>query len=195
MKVKRSHQDLIEHLKEQQGFLKKSCESYDSGSENEAKRISLCLRMLLHDTSNSKSILSQLGIKEMIRFLNTAMDYNVNNLLSSSLLTFIRWTSDGETSYARVMPLRNEFLAIKTKKSYQSFKIWWERTVLDDKNFKFSRKDVTLLVANKDGGAHVDEDLPENYHQLKDFCLASIRQIAFEVDKMLDALNIHLWRS
>ncbi len=66
---------------------------------------------------------------------------------------------------------------------------------------KFTRKDIILNVANKDGGAHVDPTLPEMYYELSrknsigwklitdetvmDFSvgpeLASIRQIAYEI--------------
>lgn len=49
-----------------------------------------------------------------------------------------------------------EQLGIKNKINYLS-----TATPYDNKNNKFSRKDIILSVANKDGGAHVDPELEE----------------------------------
>jgi hypothetical protein len=44
---------------------------------------------------------------------------------------------------------------------------WWHDPVLTDADgAAFSREDLVLLVANKDGGAHVDRTLPPEYAAL-----------------------------
>ena len=44
---------------------------------------------------------------------------------------------------------------------------WWKRPVAKDSSGRFwSREDLVLAVANKDGGAHVDQELPEDYSAL-----------------------------
>jgi hypothetical protein len=205
----RTPSDLINSLEEQHRFLKRSCKLYDDGSEEEAKRIALCIRILLHDTKSSKSVLEQLCIKQTIKFLDTAHPYMQNNLISSSCLTGIDIVSDGKNCSAAVYPLLKEY----KRSNYVDFSTWWEAVVISDRIKKFSRKDIVLLVSNTDGGAHVDPRIPENYYDLtrnnsmgfilsidgvekpvKDFCLASLRQIGLEMDLTLDGLNIDLWK-
>ena len=55
----RSHVDLAELLREQIGFIERSAAAFDEGHEEEAKRIAVVLRVLLHDTPQSTSLLGQ----------------------------------------------------------------------------------------------------------------------------------------
>lgn len=57
-----SRADLEEHLKAHLGFIKKSAALYDTGDTEEAKRIAVSVRVLLHDTQQSRSLLGQLGL-------------------------------------------------------------------------------------------------------------------------------------
>ena len=57
-KVKISTKDLERHLKEQVVFIQRSAEVFDQGSLDEAKRISVRIRALVHDTAASKSLLA-----------------------------------------------------------------------------------------------------------------------------------------
>jgi len=58
------------------------------------------------------------------------------------------------------------------------FTQWWEGAVLSDgQGHAFTRKDLVLAVANKDGGAHVDPKLDSSYYSLTregSFGLASL---------------------
>lgn len=60
-KIKVPESELKAHLKEQISFLVSSCELFDEGKRDEAKRITTHLRILFHDTGMSKSLLKQLG--------------------------------------------------------------------------------------------------------------------------------------
>ena len=44
--------------------------------------------------------------------------------------------------------------------------MWWNEIIFDDKKSLFSRSDIVRIVADKEGGAHVDSKLPDNYHEL-----------------------------
>lgn len=88
-----------------------------------------------------------------------------------------------------------------------SFTDWWERPILSDQqDHKFSRRDLVLAVANKDGGAHIDAELDERYRALSlenslgmtqepdrpianSVVLASVRQIAEELLQTLDGIT------
>ncbi len=49
------------HLKKQLGFLQRSCNSYDEGFHDEAIRIATVLRVLIHNTRSSTSLLKHLN--------------------------------------------------------------------------------------------------------------------------------------
>ena len=89
----------------------------------------------------------------------------------------------------------------------RSFSQWWDYIILKDMDGNmFSRKDLVLTIANKDGGAHIDPKVPLSYTRLQrgestghmwsydGQCwermegaeLATIRQIAHEVLKTLE---------
>jgi hypothetical protein len=64
--------DLQAHLDEQLGFLERSAAAFDQGYEDEAKRLAVTLRVLLHETTQSHSLLVQLGRRHGA-FLDTAL--------------------------------------------------------------------------------------------------------------------------
>ena len=55
---------LLKQLRRQLTFLRNSAASYDGGYPEEALRIGVVIRVLLHDTKYSTSLLKQLGQKE-----------------------------------------------------------------------------------------------------------------------------------
>lgn len=62
------------HLMRQLGFIRRSCDSYDSGFHDEAIRIAQTIRVLLHDTTASTSLLSLMQQKMNIKLLTTCRD-------------------------------------------------------------------------------------------------------------------------
>ena len=197
--IRLSEEDFLDHLSEQIQFLKISCEIYDRGMKIEGKRLATTIRTIVHDTGSSKSILGHLSCKNKMYYLNTAIPESLFGLCSFTTTT----VDGGKSEYTP--PLEN--LSEKRKENpLITFQNWWEdMKVLSDGNNTFSRKDLVLNVANKDGGAHVDEKLPKRYAELtrqntlnfyhedqtglmtdiKGVELASIRQIAFELTKSL----------
>ena len=55
--------DLDEQFRHAKEAMELSWRSFDAGYEGEAKRLSAVIRLLVHDTSQSKSLLGQLGDK------------------------------------------------------------------------------------------------------------------------------------
>ena len=52
-KYQQTPADLKLQLAKQIDFMKRSAESYDKGYEDEAVRLAVCIRVLLHDTKKS----------------------------------------------------------------------------------------------------------------------------------------------
>jgi len=197
------NKELLGHLKEQIAFMQESAISYDRGFESEAKRLAVVIRVLVHDTPQSTSLLTLLGRKRQMLFYDSASKYNPRNLATSNCLTVMKVSAE-EAEY--VAPL-DDLSSGRDKNKKRSFNNWWKRLIIykDNKNNTFTRSDLVLAAANTEGGAHVDPRLDQAYADLsrfnslgwklfvhgeeKDFnntpILPSIRQIAHEVLRTL----------
>lgn len=150
--------ELEQHLVEQLQFLEASAEAFDRGLEGEAKRLAVTLRVLLHDTKNSHSLLGQLGRKTLL-FWNTAIPEEPGNLLTHGGLVMIA-LGGPQPKYIAML---DEVPAAKRV----PFDQWWSTSVfVDDKKQRLSRRDLVLIAADQDGGAHVDPSLDETYARL-----------------------------
>lgn len=162
-RLKLKKEDLIKHLREQITFLIRSAEAYDRGDIFEAKRIAHSIRLLLHDTRASKSLLGQLGLKEK-RFYDTAGKFNPKNLAGhAGLLSFRFNNPEGCRPWVVARGNREDV----PKKRYSD---WWSETVIATppkiKRICFSRMDIILNVADTDGGSHVDDSIEIEYAAL-----------------------------
>lgn len=195
--------ELLAHLREQIAFMNKSAVSYDNGFEGEGKRLAVIIRVLVHDTSQSTSLLTMLGRKRQMLFYDSASEYDPRNLTASNCLTVIRLSADG----ARYVAPLDDLSPARDKNKRRIFDNWWKSLIIykDNKNNTFTRSDLVLAVANKEGGAHIDPKLDKAYASLsrfnslgwkqfvhgeeKDFnntpILPSIRQIAHEALRTL----------
>jgi len=195
-KIQISQNELENHLREQISFLEASANSFDAGMEEEAKRLAVTIRILVHDTSYSYSLLGQMG--KNLKFLDTSSDLDSKNILAHGGLISIL----NELHQTRYIATLDNFPPSTVK--LIDFDSWWNKPVFVDKQGrKLTRKDLILTAANQDGGAHVDPSLDETYANLSRKGLdlivnhgagakildkperAAIRQIAHEVLKTL----------
>lgn len=156
--------DLEADLSEQLRFLASSGYAFDMGDLAEAKRIALVIRVLVHDTVMSHSLLAQLGIKDSLAWADSApvIDDDPNIVGRSPGLTPMGLGADGIAFSARYM----DSIERSNTTRYVRFSDWWERpVVLDSNDAEFSRKELVLALVNKDGGAHLDR-LNEKTHAL-----------------------------
>lgn len=210
MKIPQSEIDLKKQLDEQINFIKKSCAEFDGGEVSEAKRIALSIRILLHDTRRSTSLLNSLGDKSKIFFLDSAFSFNPHNLAPHQGLVIMECNADTVHTKVEYKPLLGTHISMQHQEKWIPFTDWWQHTVIkDQKGNLFSRKDLILHIADTDGGAHIDKDLDQNYVDLsrnnstgfyfamklqggeehhialKNIELASVRQIGFEIIQSL----------
>jgi len=178
--------ELKNQLKDQIGFLISSCDLFDQGMKQEAKRIAALLRILFHDTRMSKSLLGQLGL-ESIRYVNTAEPYDPANLVSHvGLVSFKFDCPSGRRAW--IVP-KGDPKKLPAK-AMLSFPKWWNMIVIvakgNKKNIAFSRRELVLYVANTDGGSHVDDALDEKYMALSRWNAIGIVTIQDEIEKPID---------
>jgi hypothetical protein len=186
------------HLEEQIDFLKLSAEAFDRGFTGEAKRLAVTLRVLLQDTNNSKSLLGQLG-KKNLQFFDTTYEPRASNMMPYHGLVGMVLKTGARAAYRAPLDDRPH------EPRQIPFDPWWTNAaIVDVQGRKISRKDLILTAANQDGGAHVDPGLDERYAELAEGSglgfmsvsadgrklmqgaeRAAIRQIAHEVLKTL----------
>lgn len=200
MKHTFSNNELKDKLKQQMRFLKTSCELFDKGNTEEAIRLSTSIRILVHDTKNSKSLLNQINKKNM-KFYDTSSRFSSSNLLTYQGLLHMKIGPNETEVIARLDNPPPERSIKKVK-----FDKWWEEIIVitDENKKRFYRKDLVLYAADKEGGAHVDSQIDEDYYNLSiaesfgwriingdqesnfnNPILQSIRQIAYELEKSI----------
>jgi len=143
----------ITKLDEHLGFIGRSCQAFDSGVEEEAIRIATSLRVIFHDTGQSISLLNHLGLLNG-KILSSAGGHgNFKDFLGQRVdLTSL-------TPITMIPLLRDGF----SEASIQSWRK--DEPVFTHADSVFPRKRIILSIANKDGGAHVDEEL-ESYYEI-----------------------------
>ena len=166
-KYVKTEKELLGHLLIQIAFLERSASWYDNGAEEEAIRLATAIRILVHDTNNSHSLLSQLD-KKAILFYDSAIGY-IPNAFQTFCLTSIRMSTKEGAEYRAPLDGRNM--------AKIDFIKWWEENIIfkDNRGNIFTRKDLVRNVANKDGGAHVAPDLQEAYANLSRFNLTGLK--------------------
>lgn len=159
MKVELTPEELQDLFLEQLAFLESSSAGYDNGFEGEVKRLAVGARVLVHDTDKSTSLLKLLD-KKSGQFFDTSVPFDEQNLLSHSSLV---GTVLGDCG-AMPVPLLDDGPFSRSIR----FDAWWNGIVfVDAKRNEFSRKDIVLSLANKEGGAHVDKLLDQKYADLR----------------------------
>jgi hypothetical protein len=108
--------ELQRQLGEQLELLRLVCYNFDEGHEVVAKHIAVSVRVLVHDTGASHSLLSQLGMKD-IGYVDTAHPFDPDNLLSYFGLISIEM-GPGGTRY--IPPLDGRGTGRRLR-----FQAWW----------------------------------------------------------------------
>lgn len=149
-----------------------SARAVDAGEDDEAIRIALALRVLLHDTGSSTSLLKQLGVKYDLAFLDSrpvpiitasGVDHEGNEIeiggspmaLAHATMTDFRWRAPLEEA--------------SHQRPRLPFAEWWNQEAVAINGKAVSRFDLVNFMAHHDGGAHVDpRGLDSRYRDLSD---------------------------
>jgi hypothetical protein len=201
-----THADLVEKLQSQLGLFERSAKAYDRGYEDEAYHLATSIRVLMHDTGASHSLLGQLGVKDTLAFMDTAAPINPANLATTPGLVVVKMESDPPNPVVASYAAPLGILSPRRKNRPKPFAPWWNDAVTkDSQGASFARRDYALTIANKEGSGHVDPLLKEDWANLTrdntlgwkvktsegdersagSPALGCVRQIAYEVDQTL----------
>jgi hypothetical protein len=157
---------LRERLEEQRHLLGKSIRDLTSGDLAEAVRIATVMRVLVHETGNSTPLLKQLTPNYLeLKIPDRAPikqqedgSPGTRQVVLMSVPISIKITGDGV--------FLNPELDMEAYEP-SILGMWWTRPCLILPGLGgFSRKEIVLGMADKEGGAHVDTDIPTKYQQL-----------------------------
>ncbi len=191
-----SRDELVDKLRDQMGFLQRSADTFDAGIPSEALRLAVTLRVLLYDKPDAPSLLAQLGFKQSLRLVSTgAMPPARGGTFMGAVLAPLRMGPPGT---------KTEHVAMReqvARAAEQPFYIWWKAPIIGTSGYVFTREDVVLALAHKEGGAHVSAKIATKYDHLRRLgiggvcrdasglivdpgnpALPSCRQISFEVE-------------
>jgi hypothetical protein len=163
---KRSKEDFLVRLREQAEFLLTSARGFYAGNYAESVRIATALRVLVYETSQSKSLLRSIQ----------------PNGLDLSILNHVADIPPGEEVFNFAVSIRVDGLAVfpsvdLTSAHYSLCAIgaWWDRRVFSfwstgkqelSVPVVFTRKQIIRILANKEGGTHVDPTVDSAYARL-----------------------------
>jgi hypothetical protein len=159
----RSIDNLISLGEENLNFLKNSLTSFYKGERYEIKRISSVIRTFVHQTNSSHSLLNQIQNHPDNKYTQKLKIFD-NGIFPKNLLI------PGSIYLGVTIPIiplnisQEEFL--KNFKHLNSIQDWWEKVILMCTNTEkpfWSRKDLVLKYANKEGGSHVDPKIPKDF--------------------------------
>ncbi|MCP1575934.1 hypothetical protein J2S30_004313 [Herbaspirillum rubrisubalbicans] len=184
----RTPSSLQEQLVRQLSYLDNSARLYDDGEHHEANRLATTIRVLLHEIPNksdSHSLLGLLGIREKILYFDTGLYRDrLNAALEEDALGHemkVATYKPGECGLVELRPLsdgtfgwfaplrvtrfsRPDDPRARAMREPQSFKSWWSDPVVEASTMRtFSRWNLINIMANQDGGAHVDPAVDQDY--------------------------------
>ncbi|HSH86901.1 MAG TPA: hypothetical protein VK958_06580 [Methylophilus sp.] len=227
--------EIQNRFKKQMDLMIRACKAFDAGQEIEAENIVVRLRVLLHHnpSRHSHALLAQLNLLNNMAFVDSGIRRNeIESAITAGLAgtdQFIASFPPSQTGLVvpGIVNGKGKFVAPLIRARFPdghpyaanhsattTFADWWNTPFIETTtNHTFSRYDIIRILANQDGGAHVDpmidiefSDFCQDYHQISygfgnidnledrrnvepvesNIVYASIRQIAFEVMATLD---------
>jgi hypothetical protein len=204
MTLEQTRDGRLVELAEQRRFLAVSCSAFDAGDQAEAKRIAAVLQVLLHGRGSEPALLEELGSRGQIGWLDTAGSILPAVAGAQTPLAYKKAAQPGSTwlptldAWDRRLQERPQLPAeteetlarlraehvLRSRGSWLPFDEWWEADILRDRRGQTSsRADLVQLLASPDGAARIAPDFGEAPGVSP--ALASMRQVAFEVERSL----------
>jgi hypothetical protein len=139
--------------------LKDAVESFYAGKDVQALNIAVTIRVLLHETSNSKSLLSRLHSD----YWNLTI-YDKPPLAPKTIFalrTPLVISGDGTKRIIRPQFDSDLYQLVPLNR-------WWSDEYQPLGTLRLSKREIVLNVAHKDGGAHIDGKVPDHHATLSE---------------------------
>ena len=163
----RNWQRLREMLEEQRHLLQKSVNDIAGGDLVEALRVATVIRTLVHETGSSKPLLQQLDQNYLQLDILDVEPPKHEPLPPGTVAVDVLWFPVRIFVKSGVGAFLNAELNVENRGPSTLGK-WWQRreALIVPGAGGFSRKQVVLGLANKEGGTHVDPVISKRYQDL-----------------------------
>jgi hypothetical protein len=173
----RSKENVLAKLREQMDFLRTSLHAFYAGNFAESVRIATIMRVLVHESGRSKPLLKQAKLNGLeLPILEHAGEWPSQE----QIFSFAVGVRMGPT-IAPAVDLGSSHYSLS------SVGAWWNRMVFTFQSrigsqLIYRRKRVVLILANKEGGAHVDANEDPDYVRLLTDLPLSFADYGLEVE-------------
>lgn len=173
--------ELKDQLDGQVQLLIKRCTAFDSGDIEEAKSIAITIRILVYDRK-WPSLLRQLNLGVATKLVNSCLVLQGGMPIKKS------------ETYLAASLLGNQIHQWKpnfddTPVKLCNFDQWWNGIIVKDfEGNDFTRKNLVMVFANQDGGAHVDSKIESKFYNLtrknsmQQFTLSGFSKLPEKID-------------
>lgn len=157
------------------------CKQFDEGHIQAALWIGVVLRTLLRDTATSHSLLQQKGDLNTLQFVSSVFPqggvcgWNVGDGVSNISVIdgavyagLVRKRVELSTDVFLLLDFEPMLDFAAEKNQLKSVEDWKSEVVFRDGNVTLTREQVIQNVANKDGGAHFDMNIPNDYASFRE---------------------------
>lgn len=152
-------------LEEQRGFLRKSIKEFASGDLAEAVRLAMTIRVLVHETGSCTPLLKQLTANYLQLEILDAKPEKEEKLPPGIKKATLMTVPIGIVITDGALFLNSD-LALQSRAPSILGKWWTRQSLILPGPGGFSRMEIVLGLANKEGGAHVDINISTKYRQL-----------------------------
>lgn len=181
-------QRLIDRFNEQVAFIKNSCDHFDRGQMSEAKRIGISIRLLFHHAGKQS-----IGLLHQLNALNVKLMTTFSGPPHQSPPMRGLYFDD---SYTLSLSGPSVELSLPSCPVYIPVDQWWNQVVYSlidkDHDLSITRKNVVLHTVDKDGGAHVDPEIPALLETLISDGSAMVWNIGRPNERRVPVVNKHL---
>jgi hypothetical protein len=145
-------------------FLANSCEAYDRGNKAAALRLAVVASTLVRDGNKTRSIFTQLGVKETIQYVSSGRASTNPKIHSLLILTDLAITKNEDgTGSAENCPMLDQCIARGTMRIVD-FDTWWNKEIIwqSPEKLVLNRRRLVASMRDQDGGAHLDSELTDS---------------------------------
>jgi hypothetical protein len=153
--VRRSDAGKTQLFKDQYSLLKSGIERFYQGDEVIAVDIAVRIRTLVHDTGASRAFLGTLNLNYR--------DLNIYRRIPPRPDAVFAAPSGFKLTGGELAPVNIRDTFSLEQHELVTLEQWWADEYLLIGTIRSSKRQVVLDVANKDGGAHVDPDVPRRH--------------------------------
>lgn len=183
---KKNLPELKSEFHRQLKILNSHCLNFDKGDVDYALEIATKIRLLLHDTRRSSSLLAQIYESSSVCFFSETPFLSSQYPYTQEEVSNTKFTRTGLVFYKARIENHSQslfyaeshpHLGQAKNTMWTDFNTWWEKDIMliVASNIPYTRKMIITYVSNKLGGAHIDPKIDTHIQNLLENLSPSVK--------------------